>query len=104
MTTVSHPPPEQPSAGGKAGVLAIRLRFAAAATVAGLALLMGAGAPARAQFFSNYPVVVVPPPPAQNLILPKRSAPKPNPTQTPQPPAQRSEEFHGQTREPVGRF
>ena len=42
--------------------------------VAGLALaLSGAAAPAEAQFFSNYPVIIVPPPQAQNLVVPRPS-------------------------------
>ncbi len=42
----------------------------------GVALLaLGAPFPACAQFISNYPVIIVPPPPAQNYVLPK-PAPK----------------------------
>jgi hypothetical protein len=49
---------------------------------AGLALALGgAAAPAEAQFMTNYPVIIVPPP-AQNLVLP----PKPKPA-APQPDA-----------------
>jgi len=45
----------------------------------GVALLaLGSPFPARAQFFSNYPVIIVPPP-AQNLVMPPRPAPKPAP-------------------------
>ena len=51
------------------------------------ALVFAASVPAHAQFMSNYPVIVVPPPPAQNLIAPK---PAPKPAQpskaNPQPP------------------
>lgn len=43
-----------------------------------LALIaMGAASPARGQFMSNYPVIIVPPP-AQNY-----AAPKPSPKATP---------------------
>jgi hypothetical protein len=42
-----------------------------------VALALGAGTPAAAQFMTNYPVIIVPPPPAQNLILPPKPAPKP---------------------------
>jgi hypothetical protein len=49
-------------------------RFAAAV----LLLAFGAPFPACAQFLSNYPVIIVPPPPAQNYVLPK-PAPKPPP-------------------------
>jgi hypothetical protein len=46
----------------------------------GVALLaLGAPLPACAQFFSNYPVIIVPPPPAQNLVMPQKPAPKPAP-------------------------
>ncbi len=44
--------------------------------VAGLALVVAAGAPAQAQFMSNYPALIIIPPPAQNLVMPK-PAPKP---------------------------
>jgi hypothetical protein len=38
----------------------------------GFALAVAANAPAKAQFMSSpYPVIIVPPPPAQNLIMPK---------------------------------
>jgi len=73
--------------------------------LAGLASLAGANAPARAQFMSNYPVFVVPPPPAQNLVVPPRSNSRSPPKSNSQsPPPQQSQEYHGQTREPVGRF
>ncbi len=46
------------------------------ALAAGLAFAVAANAPAKAQFMSSpYPVIIVPPPPAQNLILP-RPAPR----------------------------
>jgi hypothetical protein len=41
--------------------------------VAGLALGCGAIAPAEAQFLTNYPVIVVPPPQAQTIVVPKSS-------------------------------
>jgi hypothetical protein len=51
---------------------------------AGVALFaLGAPFPASAQIFSNYPVIIVPPP-AQNYALPK-PAPKPPPDK-PKPP------------------
>jgi hypothetical protein len=54
---------------------------------AGFALVVAANAPAEAQYMSNYPVIIVPPPPAQNLSLPK-PAPKPaQPATTAPPPA-----------------
>ncbi len=50
----------------------------------GVALLaFGAPIPACAQFFSNYPVIIVPPP-AQNYALPK-PAPKAPPPEKPKP-------------------
>jgi hypothetical protein len=53
---------------------------------AGVALFaLGTPFPACAQFFSNYPVIIVPPP-AQNYTLPKPT-PKPPPDK-PKPPAQ----------------
>jgi hypothetical protein len=54
--------------------------------VAGLALPVVAGAPAHSQFMSSYPVVIVIPPPAQNLVMPK-PAPKPNKSSTSAPPS-----------------
>ena len=51
------------------------------ASLAALAAL-AASTPASAQFMTNYPVIVVPPPPAQNIVVPKpkpSQAPKPNP-------------------------
>jgi hypothetical protein len=38
-----------------------------------LVFAFAAGAPAEAQFMTNYPVIIVPPPPAQNLIVPRPS-------------------------------
>src|SRR5574337_780493 len=82
----------------------VGVRLAAAAALAGLASLAGA-APADAQFMTNYPVIVPPPPPpAQNFVVPQqRSAPRQDRLPT-LPPPQQSQEYHGQTREPVGRF
>src|SRR5574337_199406 len=73
--------------------------LAAAAALAGLASLAGA-APAGAQFMTNYPVIVPPPPPAQNFVVPQRSAPRQDRPPA-LPPPQQSQEYHGQTREPV---
>src|SRR5208283_3317081 len=59
------------------------LRLAAAS----LALAVAA-APAEAQFMSNYPVINVPPPPAQNFVLPpKPKPPAPRPDASAQSPA-----------------
>jgi hypothetical protein len=45
----------------------------------GVALLdFAALSPASAQFSGNYPIIIVPPPPAQNYVSPK-PAPKPPP-------------------------
>jgi len=42
---------------------------------AGLALAVAANTPAEAQFMSTpYPVIIVPPPPAQSLVMPKPAA------------------------------
>jgi hypothetical protein len=40
--------------------------------------------PAQAQFMTNYPVIIVPPPPAQNMVMPR---PKPAPRAAPPVPA-----------------
>ena len=49
---------------------------------AGLALAVAATAPAQAQFMTGpYPVIIVPPPPAQNLVVPQA----PRPAQQPKP-------------------
>lgn len=53
---------------------------------AGMALGCSAVAPAHAQFMSApYPVIVVPPPPAQGLVMPKRVKPQPAPVVAPPP-------------------
>jgi hypothetical protein len=78
--------------------------FRLAASIA-LAIGGGAAGPAEAQFFSNYPVIIVPPPPAQNLVLPPRPkpyAPKPDASaqspDTPNPSNQGQCHFEGKTR------
>jgi hypothetical protein len=38
-----------------------------------VALVAAAQAPAKAQFMMNYPVIIVPPPPAQTLVVPRQS-------------------------------
>ena len=104
MTAVSHPSPLPTGVQAAPGALAGGLRLAAAFAMASLAWL-GANAPACAQFMSNYPVIVVPPPPAQNLFVPKPQPIAPKPTPAPAPgQTQQTEGYHGQTREPVGRF
>ena len=72
---------------------------------AGLALALGGLAgPAEAQFMTNYPVIIVPPP-AQNLVLPpkpKPPAPKPDASaqspDTPNPPGSGQCHYEGKTR------
>ncbi len=68
------------------------------------ALALAASAPADAQFMGgNYPVIIVPPPPAQNLVLP-RPAPKPatKPSTSAPPPEASAPQiqchYQGQTR------
>jgi hypothetical protein len=62
----------EPIVRGKIGGLAAALAFAVAAAP-----------PAEAQFMTGpYPVIVVPPPPAQNYVIPR-----PSPAQTPRPDA-----------------
>ena len=54
--------------------------------VAGVALGFAAG-PARAQFFSpGYPAVIVVPPPAQGMVMPRRTRPEATPPATQAPP------------------
>jgi hypothetical protein len=71
--------------------------------LAGLALAYGVSGPAQAQFMSNYPVIIVPPPPAQNLVLPPKPKLAPRAAQ-PAPPsdapaqAQGPCHFQGQTK------
>ena len=79
--------------------------MAAIVAAASLASLAGAHTPVHAQFMTNYPVIVVPPPPAQNLFVPKPQPIAPKPTPAPATgQTQQTEGYHGQTREPVGRF
>jgi len=69
-----------------------------------VAVALAASAPARAQFFTNYPVIIVPPPPSQNTYAPQPPVPrragdsaaaKPPGDQTPATPRCR---YMGQTR------
>jgi hypothetical protein len=49
-------------------------------------LTFGESAPVNAQFMTNYPAIIITPPPAQNLVVPKPS-PKPvAPSQLSTPP------------------
>jgi hypothetical protein len=74
------------------------IRFAS-----GVALLaFGAPFPAYGQFFSNYPVIIVPPP-AQNYVLPKPAPRPPPPPDKPKPagapnPGDVSQCYQGRTR------
>lgn len=52
-----------------------------------LALAVGGNDPAQAQYMSSpYPVIVVPPPPAQNLVAPKSPPKQAEPPKTSAPP------------------
>jgi hypothetical protein len=42
-------------------------------------LVLGTAFPACAQFVGNYPVIIVPPPQAQNYVLPKPAPKAPSP-------------------------
>jgi len=72
----------------------------------GLALgAISASGPVQAQFMPNYPVYIVPPPPAQNLVLPRPPKPHPKavqPAPAPPPPdapvPDLSQCYHGQQR------
>jgi hypothetical protein len=69
----------------------------------GLAIALAAGGPAQAQFMTGpYPVIVVPPPPAQNFVLPKpRPVQQPNAAVPPPdapPPGQVQCHYEGRTR------
>ncbi len=73
--------------------------------VAGVALGLAAAEPARAQYFSpGYPAVIAVPPPAQNLVVPKRTRPEapPPPTQAPpandEPAPNHTSSYQGRTR------
>jgi hypothetical protein len=62
-------------------------------------IALGAPLPASAQFFSNYPVIVVPPP-AQNYVLPKPPKPpleKPKPPDAPTTEPQPQQTYQGRT-------
>ena len=68
----------------------------------GLATL-GLAAQAQAQFMTNYPVIIVPPPPAENMIKPKPASPKPRPPASNAPSPQQdspegSDFYQGRTR------
>jgi len=69
--------------------------------IAGLALEAAAAGPAEAQFMSSpYPVIIVPPPPAQGLVIPKPipRTPQPvKPAEAPLPDAgiDQSKCYHG---------
>ncbi len=65
--------------------MASGLRFRARCAAGGLALAWLATAPAQAQFMTgSYPVIIVPPP-AQTMVMPK--LPKPRETPPPAPPS-----------------
>ena len=62
------------------------LGLRAALALAGVALGLAAAGPARAQYFSpGYPAVIAVPPPAQGMVMPKRTRPEPK-TPAAQPP------------------
>jgi hypothetical protein len=73
--------------------------------VAGVALGFAAAEPARAQYFSpGYPAVIAVPPPAQGMVIPKRTRPQPPPpppTQAPptvdEPAPNHTCSYHGRT-------
>ncbi|MBV9290706.1 MAG: hypothetical protein JO288_23305 [Hyphomicrobiales bacterium] len=70
---------------------------------AGLALSLAASETAKAQFAAPaYPVLIVPPPPAQGLVMPKPpkpAPPKPNPPADAQsPPPEAGQCYSGRTR------
>ena len=72
---------------------------------AGLALGALAAGPANAQFMSGtYPVIVVPPPPAQSIVIPRKPKPQsaqpvaPQPPPAPAEPPQVTCRYQGQTR------
>jgi hypothetical protein len=68
--------------------------------------LVEACSPARAQFMApgGFPVIAVPPPPAQSYVMPKKPKPAPvstpvsQPSADPSAPPQLSCTYHGQTR------
>ncbi len=80
------------------------LSFRALFATAWVALALGA-APACAQFMSGaYPVITVPPPPAQSMVMPAKPKPRPATSAPDAPPAGASApqpltcRYHGQTR------
>jgi len=81
------------------------LHARASLAAAGFALAALAAAPANAQFFSGtYPVTVVPPPPAQSIVIPRKPKPQsaqpvaPQPPPAPAEPPQVTCRYQGQTR------
>ena len=66
------------------------------ALAAGLGFVVAANAPAKGQFMSSpYPVIIVPPPPAQNLILPRPAPRQGEPPKTTVPPPDASPSDRG---------
>ncbi len=68
---------------------------------AGVALVFAAASAAQAQFMApgGFPVIAIPPPPAQTIVIPRRPAPDQvsQPSQPSGQPQIRCE-YHGQTR------
>ncbi len=63
------------------------LELRALLAVASVALGCAAAGSARAQLFApGYPAVIAVPPPAQGMVMPKRSRPEPAPPAAPAPP------------------
>lgn len=66
----------------------------------GLAVILsGAAAPALAQLVPNYPVIIVPPPPAQNYVAPKpdsKTVAKPK-SPADEPASSDGQSYHGRT-------
>ncbi len=55
--------------------------------LAGVTLGLAVAGPARAQYFSpGYPAVIAVPPPAQGMVVPRRTRPEAPPPATPAPP------------------
>ena len=76
--------------------------------LAAVGLALGClASPARAQFMTGaYPVIVVPPPPGQSMVMPKKPKLQPAPQETPPAPPDEtspglSQNYQGRTR--VGR-
>ncbi len=77
-----------PAAGAEFKTMAKGLGLRALLAVAGVALGFAAGGPAEAQFFApGYPAVIVVPPPAQGMVLPRRTRPEATPPAVQPPPA-----------------